>query len=395
MNVSSETCIGVLGGGQLGRMLALEARRMGFRVLKWTGGDVSGAARLADHILTDPFDCPHALELFVSHADVATVEFENIPQNVLNAVNARVPVRPTPTAVGICQNRELEKLFLARHGIPCAEFKVVSDLASFQEAWTAFPGPTILKTVESGYDGKGQMAVDAPCSMGDLPRIWQQFGGERAVLERKIDLAKELSVIVVRGQNGEIRTYDPAENVHRDHILDLSIVPARCSPAILKLAQEMAVGVAEALDYVGVLGVEFFVDQHGKLLVNEMAPRPHNSGHHTLDACETSQFEQQVRAVCGLPLGSTHLVRPAVMWNLLGDLWPDESQPPDWAPILQTPGAKLHLYGKNKAKRGRKLGHVNFVGDSVVTALDDAQRCRKLYAEKAVGTLKGEPAVVR
>ncbi len=375
MNYDSETCIGVLGGGQLGRMLALEARRMGFRVLKWTGGDVSGAARLADHILPAPFSCKDTLEQFIDQVDVATVEFENIPSELLETISNRIPLMPGVKAVSICQNRELEKAFLASHSIPTADFRIVESAEELTEALQNISGDVILKTVESGYDGKGQMMVRDEPNSRDAEEIWASFSGGRAIVEQRIDLAAEISVMVVRAQDGSTVTYDPAENEHKNHILDLSIVPARLPQALLDDARVIATKVAVELDYIGVLGVEFFLDQQGHLLVNEMAPRPHNSAHHTLDACECSQFEQQLRVICNLPLGSTKLLKPAVMWNLLGDIWPDETTPPDWSPILKTPGAKLHLYGKLHAKPRRKMGHVTFTGDTIEQALERAHTC--------------------
>jgi len=375
MNYNSETCIGVLGGGQLGRMLALEARRMGFRVLKWTGGDISGAARLADHILTAPFDCKETLEQFIDQADIATVEFENIPSELLETISKRIPLMPGTKAVSICQNRELEKSFLASHGIPTADFRIAESAEELAAALQQISGDVILKTVESGYDGKGQMMVRDEPNRPSAEEIWADFGGGRAIVEQKIDLAAEISVMVIRSQDGSTVTYDPAENQHKNHILDLSIVPARLPQALLDDARVIATKVAEELAYIGVLGVEFFLDQQGHLLVNEMAPRPHNSGHHTLDACECSQFEQQLRVICNLPLGSTKLLKPAVMWNLLGDIWPDETTPPDWSPILKTPGAMLHLYGKLHAKPRRKMGHVTFTGDTIEEALERAKTC--------------------
>ncbi|MGB0774969.1 MAG: 5-(carboxyamino)imidazole ribonucleotide synthase, partial [Akkermansiaceae bacterium] len=377
-----ETCIGVLGGGQLGRMLALEARRMGFRVMNWTGGDVSGAARLADHILTQSFDCQDAFDQFVDSVDCATVEFENIPKRLIEKLSEHIPIMPCASAVAVCQNRELEKTFLAKNNIPVAEFHIVNDAASLQQAMRATPGDVILKTVESGYDGKGQLAATSLDCPEHAEKTWHHFGGARAILEQKIDLAAEISVMVVRGQDGTIATYDPAENQHVNHILDVSIVPARMPQELLDQAKSIAEEVAKSLDYVGVLGVEFFLDQSGNLLVNEMAPRPHNSGHHTLDACETSQFEQQLRVLANLPLGSTRLNRPTVMLNLLGDIWEDEFTPPDWTPVLETPGAKLHLYGKLGAKPGRKMGHVTFVADTLEQAIQYANSCKQAYHMK-------------
>ncbi len=379
MNPGSESWIGILGGGQLGRMLALEARRMGFRVLISTGGDTSGAATLADLVLTDPFDSKEAFDQFVGRAHVATVEFENIPAQLLDAVSAHLPMMPGTTAVSTCQHREREKRFLETNGIPCAGFHVVEGAGSLQEALAALPGDAILKTAEFGYDGKGQLPISAGLPVSEIEKLWSDFASQRAVLEEKIDLAAELSVIVVRGRDGELVTFDPAENQHRHHILDVSIVPARLPQTTLDQARKIAANIAVALEYVGVLGVEFFLCTDGRLLVNEMAPRPHNSGHHTLDACETSQFEQQLRAISGMPLGSTRLIEPAVMWNVLGDLWSDPTTPPDWIPVLETPGAKLHLYGKDRASNGRKMGHITFTAPTLGEALERVEACRRAF----------------
>ena len=382
MNPGANNWIGVLGGGQLGRMLALEARRMGFRVLKWTGGDTSGASDLGDLVMYDAFDSAEALARFVGGVEVATVEFENVPRELLEEIEKHLPLLPGSAAVATCQHREREKTFLRANGIPCARFRLIDSAASLITSLADLPGDAILKTAEFGYDGKGQISVGQGTPAEELTELWSTFGCGRAVLEEKVGLTAELSVLVVRDRAGRVVTYDPAENEHHKHILDLSIVPARLPEEVLKEAGEIAVTVAEALDYVGLLAVEFFLAGDGRLLVNEMAPRPHNSGHHTLDVCETSQFEQQLRAVCGLPLGSPRLMQPAVMWNLMGDLWLDAATPPDWSPILATPGATLHIYGKNSASAGRKMGHVTFTAPTVQEALVGAERCREALGWK-------------
>lgn len=370
-----DTWIGMLGGGQLGRMLTMEARRMGYKVLTWIGCPDSGPAGLADRVITDPFDSAEALETFCDVADVASLEFENIPRELLEQVAERIPLTPDPSAVITAQHREREKTFLSKHGFPCAWYQVVDSAAGLEKALAELPGEKgILKTAEFGYDGKGQLSV----SKGDdASQVWTAFDSPRAVLEQRIDLAAELSVLVVRSRSGETQCYEPAENRHRNHILDLSIIPSALDPAILKLGQEVATRVAEALDYAGILAVEFFVDSSGNLLINELAPRPHNSGHHTIDACETSQFEQQLRMMCNLPIGNPRTHTPAVMWNLLGDLW--QKGEPDWATILSTPGAHLHLYGKREARVGRKMGHVTFTGEN---ALETAMKCRAAFGWK-------------
>lgn len=367
--------IGVLGGGQLGRMLTLVARRMDFRVVSWIGGPDSGPADIADVKIEEPFDSEKGLAKFLEEADIATVEFENIPADLLAAVAEKMPLMPGAEAISICQNREREKNFLSDNDFPCAAFSVVDSVETLASALQDLPdNGGILKTAEFGYDGKGQLPVTRDC---DPASTWEKFDAPRAVLEEKIDLAAELSVLVVRDPEGNTACYDPAENFHRDHILDISIVPARLDPAILEEAQRVALGVAEAFDYIGILAVEFFVSGNGRLLVNEMAPRPHNSGHHTIDACDTSQFEQQLRAIAGLPIGSTRLKSPTVMLNLLGDVWP-ESGAPDWASVLAIPGAALHLYGKHSARAGRKMGHITFTAATLEEALANQNRAREI-----------------
>lgn len=370
-----ETWIGVLGGGQLGRMLALEARRMGYRVVTWTGveGEI-GPAAVADKVIARSFEDESAFASFVEKAQVTTVEFENIPRDLMERVAERMPLAPSAEAVSTCQHREREKTFLEKNGFPCARFRIVDSANSLRAGLDDLGGETILKTAEFGYDGKGQRVTRRE---EDAETVWAEFDAPRAVLEEKVDLASEVSVLVVRDHEGNCRSYDPAENFHRHHILDLTLVPARHPESLLEEARTIAIAVAEALSYVGVMAVEFFISADGRLLVNEIAPRPHNSGHHTLDACETSQFEQQLRAVCGLPIGGTRLLQPVVMWNLLGDIWPGPTTFPDWTEVLETPGAKLHLYGKAEARVGRKMGHANFVAEELETALDRVKQCRK------------------
>lgn len=368
--------IGVLGGGQLGRMLTLEARRMGYRIVSWTDSTHAGPADVADEVITGSFESAEALERFLSESDVATVEFENIPRTLLEAIESRIRLAPSAKAVGICQHREREKGFLSQHGFPGPHYSVVDSAETLAKALVSLPGEEgILKTAEFGYDGKGQLRVRQD---GNADAIWSAFDTPRAVLEELVDLAGEISVLVARSHDGQTACYDPAENFHSNHILDVSIIPARHPEALLTEAREIALSIAEALGYEGIMAIEFFIDQRGRLLVNELAPRPHNSGHHTLDACQTSQFEQQLRTACGLPLGGTASNVPSVMWNLLGDIWPDGKEP-DWAPILATPGAKLHLYGKNKARPGRKMGHVTFTAATADAALASAEQCRQAF----------------
>ncbi len=371
--------VGVIGGGQLGRMIALAARRMGIRSVIWTGGLEAPAVEVADEVIDLPFDDPAALADFCSRVTVSTVEFENIPCHTLEKVAKCTGLYPSPHAICICQNREREKNFLKQHQIPHTWYAVVASAADLAAAMQELKGPGVLKTADFGYDGKGQIKLDGN---EDPTEIWATFDAPRAVFEAWVPFEKELSVMAARGADGITVTYDPAENRHRHHILDLSIVPARVSPAVALEAAAIARRVAEALDYRGILGVEFFLKTDGSLLVNEIAPRPHNSGHHTLDACATSQFEQQLRAVIGLPLGSTRLLTPVVMLNLLGDFWVDETTPPDWLPLLADGESSLHLYGKRHARGRRKMGHANFLGHSTEAALDRAERIKQTWLEK-------------
>jgi 5-(carboxyamino)imidazole ribonucleotide synthase len=357
--LDKQQVVGVIGGGQLGRMLALAARRMGVRSVVWTGGLEAPAVEVADMVIDKPFDDSEALAEFCKTATVATVEFENIPLATMRGVAEKIGLFPSPEAVGICQNREREKNFLRANHIPCTAFWVIETLDNLTNAMSELGGAGVLKTADFGYDGKGQLKLTGDENPAE---VWEKFGRQRAVLEAWVPFEKEISVMVVRGKDGEVATYDPAENRHRSHILDVSIVPARISENVSEEARKIAEKVAVALGYRGIMGVEFFVKADGSLLVNEMAPRPHNSGHHTLDACATSQFEQQLRVALGLPLGSTRLVSPCVMLNLLGDFWKSETEPPDWTPLLSIPDTVLHLYGKRHAIGMRKMGHATLLG---------------------------------
>jgi 5-(carboxyamino)imidazole ribonucleotide synthase len=368
--------VGVIGGGQLGRMIALAARRMGVRIVIWTGGLEAPAVECADEVIDLPFDDPAALADFCSRVTVSTVEFENIPCETLEKVAQCTGLYPSPHAIRICQNREREKNFLRENRIPHTWYAVIASAEDLAAAMKELNGPGVLKTADFGYDGKGQLKLEGD---EDPTEVWSRFAAPRAVLEAWVPFEKELSVMAARGADGSIVSYDPAENRHRHHILDVSIIPARVSPAVALEAAAIARRVAEALDYRGILGVEFFLKADGTLLVNEIAPRPHNSGHHTLDACATSQFEQQLRAVIGLPLGSTRLLSPVVMLNLLGDMWPGETTPPDWLPLFEDGEASLHLYGKRHARGRRKMGHANFLGPTVEHALARAEAMKSLW----------------
>lgn len=362
--------IGILGGGQLARMLCMEAKRMGYRTLVWTGGLEAPAMALCDEVIELPFDNTDAINRFCHLSDVATAEFENIPRGTLDAVANLVTLRPGANAIATCANREQEKTFLRQQKIPCAPFWIVTNADELAHAMSELAGPGVLKTSAFGYDGKGQRKLTGT---EDPARVWEEFSSPRAILEGFINFRSELSVMIARNPSGEIRCFDPVENQHRHHILDLTIAPAHISDSIHRHAIEIATRIVEAFDYVGLMGVEFFLTADGILLVNEMAPRPHNSGHHTIDACETSQFEQQLRAVCGLSLGSTRLMTPAVMLNLLGDMWPDVEKSPDWSVILDDSSAALHLYGKKRAIERRKMGHATFLGQDAKVRAESAK----------------------
>jgi len=334
-------------------MFALEAKRLGYRVHVFDPGADSPAGQVGDlGVCADYMDLP-ALEEFARRVDVVTYEFENIPVSAINAVAAIASVAPRGEVLHICQNREREKLFLRQAGIPCADFRVVDSAAALEVALNEIGGHGVLKTADFGYDGKGQCRIRPG---GSAAAAWASLNAPRGVLEAWVPFEKELSVVAARSVTGEVSVFPVVENIHSNHILDVSVIPARVPEKSITAALQIAREVIHALDVVGLLAVEFFQLSDGSVLVNELAPRPHNSGHFSFDACITSQFEQQLRAVCGLPLGSVELMRPVAMKNLLGDLWADGE--PDWAAALTDPDIKLHLYGKRNPLAGRKMGHL-------------------------------------
>jgi 5-(carboxyamino)imidazole ribonucleotide synthase len=345
--------IGVLGSGQLGRMFAIAARRMGYRVHTFSPDQDTPTGQVADVEVVAPYDDLDAVANFASRVSVVTFEFENVPAPTAQAAARRAPVRPDGAILHTTQQRIREKSFLTRTGLPTTPYREVRSLEDLERAIAELGCPAVLKTAAFGYDGKGQFRIDAP---GREAEAWNAIGRQEAVLEAFIDFEREISVVAARGENGQFVHYGAIENQHSRHILDISIAPARVPPEIAREAVEMAHCVLEQLGVVGVLCVEFFVTRAGKLLINELAPRPHNSGHLTVDACVTSQFEQQLRAVCGLQLGSTAMHRPAAMANLLGDLWVNGE--PDWLAACAFPDVKLHLYGKLEPRPGRKMGHL-------------------------------------
>ncbi len=358
--------LGLLGGGQLGRMFAGEAARLGYRVLVVDPDPHAPAARLASQHLARPWGDPEVLDELAHHAAAITTEFENVPADVLRALAAHVPVRPSADAVAVAQDRVVEKRFLGDHGVATVRWQAVPDAAAIGGAWEALGArAAILKTNRLGYDGKGQAVVG---SADDVAEVFHRFGDVACILEERVDLATEVSVMVARSADGMVATWPVGENRHVHGILHTTVVPARVDAAIAESARVLAIRTAGALDYVGVLGVECFVTTDGQVLVNEIAPRPHNSGHWTLDASVTSQFEQQVRTLAGLPLGETHQLAPAAMVNILGDLWRDG--PPPFERALALPGVRLHLYGKREARSGRKMGHLTALADSADAALE-------------------------
>lgn len=370
--------LGVLGGGQLGRMFTVAARTMGYRVMVLDPDPHSPAAALADEHLQKAFTDPQALAYLASHCAAVTTEFENVPVEALRSLEAQCPVRPGAAAVEYAQDRIREKTFIRDCGLATAPFQPVRDAAELDLAIAAVKLPAILKTASLGYDGKGQRPVSDPAQ---AHAAFAELGSKPCILEERVDLQMELSVILARSEQGEVAVFPAAENIHVHGILDTSIVPARTTAFVIEQAEAMARTLAERMHYCGVLAVEFFLTKDNRLLINELAPRPHNSGHYTLDACLTDQFEQQVRMLCGLPPGDTRLLSPVVMINLLGDLW--EDQAPAWNELFRHANAKLHLYGKHAARPGRKMGHYNVVAPDVHEALEIAERIRaELLAKK-------------
>jgi 5-(carboxyamino)imidazole ribonucleotide synthase len=378
MTILPGATLGMLGGGQLGRMFTIAARTMGYEVIVLDPDPESPAGKLAtDHVCADYQD-PTALDYLAKTCDAVSTEFENVPAASLEALAARCVVRPGARAVAITQDRIHEKTFLRDNGFPTASFATIGTPADLETGLRSVGASALLKVSRFGYDGKGQARVT---SLDEARAAWESMRREPCVLENLVALDTEVSVVLARGVDGAIATYPVGENTHVEGILDTTVVPARVSEALAREAEKIARRIAVGLDYVGVMAVEFFVSG-GRLLVNEIAPRPHNSGHYTLDAAATTQFEQQVRALCGLPLGDTRLLTPVVMVNLLGDLWRDGHAPP-WDALFQYPNAKLHLYGKREARRGRKMGHYNVIAASVAEALATAEVIKRRLADSA------------
>lgn len=364
--------IGVLGSGQLGRMFAIAARRMGYRVATFSPDEDTPTGQVADLEIAAGYHDLDQVRQFAQGVSAVTFEFENVPADTAAACAEFAPVRPAGEVLHTTQHRIREKTFLQANGLPVANFRIVRAETDLE----GFTG--ILKTAGFGYDGKGQVRVR---KAEDALAAWESIGRVEAVFEEFVDFDCELSVVAARSLQGEFVHYGVVENRHANHILDLTIAPASVPPHVAEEAVEIAHAVLDALDVVGVLCVEFFYTKQGKLLINELAPRPHNSGHFTFDANTTSQFEQQLRAVCGLPLGSTQQLAPAAMVNLLGDVWTNGE--PDWAAALADPQVKLHLYGKPEARKGRKMGHITVLAETAQEAAVKAlaARARLLRAE--------------
>ncbi|MBT5903855.1 MAG: 5-(carboxyamino)imidazole ribonucleotide synthase [Opitutaceae bacterium] len=363
--------IGVLGGGQLGRMLAHAATRLGYRLHVYEPQENCPAGEVATREFNSAYTDKERLKEFAQGCAAITYEFENVPVKPLWAIEDEVQLRPHWDVLEVCQNRAREKNWLKRNNIPVVPFAEVEAGGDLAAGIRTVGLPCVVKTADFGYDGKGQLKV---ASKADVAAAQKAFAKSRAVVEGFIDFKCELSVVVARNADGQMSTFPVAENIHTKHILDFSIVPARIESAVAEEAAQLACNIAEAFGLVGLMAVELFLTDDGKLLVNEMAPRTHNSGHWSLDACVTSQFEQQVRAITGLPLGSTEMTAPAaVMVNILGDAWKWDGDAlvgsPDWAQLLADPRAKLHLYGKSEPRRARKMGHFTVTGRTMSKTL--------------------------
>lgn len=367
--------LGILGGGQLGRMFTAAAQRMGYKVIVYAPEQESPAGDIANLHIRAPYDDAGCLLGFASSVDVITLEFENIPVSTLQVLGQRVPVRPGPRVLEVSQQRIIEKSTLQQAGFSVTPFAAIEKDDDLQKAVEALGLPLVIKTVQFGYDGKGQKTVR---STEELKAVRQTLGNGLLIAEKMIDFQAEVSILVARNPRGETTVYPLVENVHSHHILDVSRCPVSSNlHQVQQQAKEIACGVADHLGLEGLLCIEFFVAD-GKLMINEIAPRPHNSGHWTIEGCVTSQFEQQVRAVCNLPLGCTDLVAPCAMVNLLGDLW--DNGIPKWELPLMQSRTYLHLYGKSEAKPGRKMGHITALDNSAEAAVE---RLRNIRTEMA------------
>jgi 5-(carboxyamino)imidazole ribonucleotide synthase len=371
--------VGVLGSGQLGRMFAIAARRMGYRVHTLSPEDDTPTGQVADLEINASYDDLDAVRRFATQVAVVTFEFENVPAATAAAAAECALVRPAGSVLHTTQHRLREKNFLRSNGFPVTRFSAVRNAGELDRAVRQIGLPAVLKTAGWGYDGKGQIKLTR---LEELESAWSRLDTDEAVLEAWVDFECEASVVAARGADGSVVDYGVIANTHRNHILDVSLAPAPLPDRITTEAVAIAHAVLEKLDVVGVLCVEFFITTEGSLLINELAPRPHNSGHLTFDASVTSQFEQQLRAICGLPLGSTHLMCPAAMANLLGDLW--QAGQPDWRALCACPNVKLHLYGKAAPRPGRKMGHLTALADEPAAALRDVLAARETLVSRSL-----------
>ncbi|WP_417382717.1 5-(carboxyamino)imidazole ribonucleotide synthase [Gimesia sp.] len=369
--IAPGSTLGMLGSGQLGRMFAIEARRLGYHVHVFSPESQTPTGQVADLEIVGEYDDLDAVANFAKKVDVISFEFENVLSVTTDAASQFAPVRPGANVLHVAQNRIREKSELRDAGIPVTPFAVVRSVEELKTALSELGCPAVLKSATSGYDGKGQVKIDSP---EEAEAAWKEVGADETVLEAFIDYICELSVVGVRGLDGEFAYYGPMKNDHANHILDISVFPSGMGDEVNRKAVEVTRAVFEHLDVVGVLCVEFFLTDDQRLMINEIAPRPHNSGHLTIDGHVTCQFEQQVRAICGLPLGSTKSLGPTAMANLLGDHW--EPGPPDWTALQQFPDVKVHLYGKQESRIGRKMGHLTALAETSEAAIQRVKDAR-------------------
>ncbi len=376
--IAPGTTLGVLGGGQLGAMFAHAARRLGYRVAVWDPDPDAPALKVADRSFTSPFTDAASLLEFAHCVGAVTYEWENIPVTVASTLEQAVPMRPASRILGLLQNRLEQKTFLMDHGFPVAPFQTVVHPDELKAAAEAVGFPSVCKIATAGYDGKGQWRLAEPKDVPSLRDTLSRNQKSRWIVEQVLLFEKEVSVLVIRGVDGDRRVYPAVENLHEDAILRVTRAPADIEPRTAESGMNLATSVVDALEGIGVFCVEMFLMQDGRLFINEVAPRPHNSGHYTLDACTVSQFEQQVRALCGLPLGEARLLGPAVMVNLLGDDLTRATTDDGLISLLRTPGAKLHVYGKRSIHPGRKMGHVTFLSEKAEEAWSSALSLRRM-----------------
>jgi 5-(carboxyamino)imidazole ribonucleotide synthase len=374
MMIVPPSCIGIMGGGQLARMLAISARQMGYQVAILEPSDNSPAQPFANYQIKTKYNDQAGLDQLAAVSSVITTEFENVPASSMEYLAKTVPVYPNHTAISICQNRIAEKDFFNANSISTTQYTAIANLTDIDNIDTDL-FPAILKTNTLGYDGKGQILVN---NTSELKDAFNKLNNQSCILEKMASLKQEVSIMVARSHN-EIVCYPAVENIHKNGILDITLAPAKIDQYLEQKIIQAATNIVQSLNYIGILGIELFITDDHKILANEMAPRPHNSGHYTLDACITSQFEQQLRAICNLKLGNNYMHSNAIMLNLLGDIWINSNQPPDWQQILgQYDNVKLHLYDKISARHGRKMGHLTSLGDNLDALYTQALEIKKI-----------------